>query len=154
MWDGTDGAGGNPTFVYVIGRVGQGLRRELQKLLADWDLSVPEYTALSVLQARPGLSNAQLARRSLMTPQSMNRIVAALEQRKLLQRAVDIDHNRILRAEVTRSGRVLLEAVAPAVAAFENEMMSAVSPEHREVMLDGLIDCMSALSSARARSGR
>ena len=38
-----------------------------------------EVHALSILRDRPGLSNAQLARRSYVTPQSMNEVLAALE---------------------------------------------------------------------------
>ena len=44
-------------------------------------LSLNQYTTLSVLDQRGGLSNAQLARRSLVSPQSMNEVLLALEQR-------------------------------------------------------------------------
>jgi len=57
-----------PTLVYVVGRVNQGVRRELRKALSPWRLTVPELTTLSVLRTRPGLSNAQLSRRALTTP--------------------------------------------------------------------------------------
>ena len=55
--------------------------------LAEWELSVQEYTSLSVLGARPGLSNAQLARRALVTPQSMIEILSKLESRGGVGRA-------------------------------------------------------------------
>jgi hypothetical protein len=53
-----------------------------------------------VLRARPGLSNAQLARRSLVAPQS---ILAKLERRGLVGREVDPGHGRILRATPTEA---------------------------------------------------
>jgi len=56
------------SLAYVIGRVDHGIRREMRRRLTDHGLSVQQYTALSVLRSRPGLSNAQLARRSLVTP--------------------------------------------------------------------------------------
>jgi DNA-binding MarR family transcriptional regulator len=83
------------SLIYIVGRVNQGVRREMRARLAPLNLSVQEYTALSVLRARPGLSNAQLARRSLVTPQSMIEILAKLERRGLVKRAVDPEHARI-----------------------------------------------------------
>ena len=41
-------------------------------------IALTGYTALSVLRAQDGLSNAQLARRSLVTPQSMSEVLALL----------------------------------------------------------------------------
>ncbi|UGS36906.1 MarR family winged helix-turn-helix transcriptional regulator [Capillimicrobium parvum] len=134
-----------PSLVYVVGRVNQGVRRELRKALAPWGLSVPELTALSVLRARPGLSNAQLSRRSLMTPQSMNDVVAELERRGLVERTVDPSHARILRTRLTHAGEELLAQVDPVVGALQDEMLADVPPEHREIVLDGLISCMRTL---------
>jgi DNA-binding MarR family transcriptional regulator len=134
-----------PSLVYVVGRVNQGVRRELRKALSPWGLTVPELTTLSVLRTRPGLSNAQLSRRSLMTPQSMNDVVAELERRGLVERTVDPSHARILRTRLTDDGQDLLAQVDPVVAALQDEMLADVPPEHREIVLEGLISCMRTL---------
>src|SRR5690625_2223368 len=52
---------------YLIGRLDHAVRRELDKRLAAHDLTVAQFTTLSVLTFRPGLSNAQLARRVYVT---------------------------------------------------------------------------------------
>jgi DNA-binding MarR family transcriptional regulator len=135
----------DPQLVYVIGRVNQGVRRELRKKLLPWDLSVPELTALSVLRTRPGLSSAQLSRRSLTTPQSMSEVVAALERRGLVQRAVDPSHGRILRTTLTPEGARLLDEVDPVVRELQDELMVDVPPEQRSIVLDGLVACMRTL---------
>ena len=54
-----------PRLSYVIGRLDRVLRRRLGAALEPAGLTLPAYTALSVLRDRDGLSNAQLARRSL-----------------------------------------------------------------------------------------
>jgi DNA-binding MarR family transcriptional regulator len=131
-----------PSLVYVVGRVNQGVRRELRKALAPWGLTVPELTTLSVLRARPGLSNAQLARRALTTPQSMNEVIAELERRGLVERTVDPSHGRILRAQVTEPGEQLLADVDPVVARLQEEMLAEVPPEHHEVVVEGLVSAM------------
>lgn len=131
-----------PSLVYVVGRVNQGVRRELRKALSPWGLTVPELTTLSVLRARPGLSNAQLARRALTTPQSMNEVIAELERRGLVERTVDPSHGRILRAQVTEPGEQLLADVDPVVARLQEEMLAEVPPEHHEVVVEGLVSAM------------
>jgi DNA-binding MarR family transcriptional regulator len=117
--------------------------------LADVELSVQEYTALSVLGARPGLSNAQLARRSLIAPQSMLEVLAKLEARGLLTRNVDPAHGRILRAELTAKGRRLLARADPAVEAIQEWLLADVPEPERAVLLDGMVSAMERLSARR-----
>lgn len=136
---------GSPSLVYVVGRVNQGIRRELRSRLTEFDLSVPELTALSILARRPGLSNAQLARRSMVTPQSMIEILAELEARGLVARSVDPDHGRILRAQLTAEGERLVAATEPAIAEIQNEMLRDVDPEHRAIVLDAMLKAMQRL---------
>jgi DNA-binding MarR family transcriptional regulator len=135
-----------PSLIYVVGRVNQGIRREMRTRLAECGLSVQEYTALSVLSARPGLSNAQLARRSLVTPQSMIEILSKLERRGLVRREVDPKHARILRGMLTRKGHDLLEVADPAVAAVQEQMLADVPERDREVLLEGMRSAMNRLS--------
>jgi DNA-binding MarR family transcriptional regulator len=136
-----------PTLLYVIGRVSQGVRRELRARLRPWELSVPEYTALSVLRARPGLSNAQIARRSLITPQSMLEVLASLEERGLVVRRVDARHGRIRRAHLTARGRRALAGAERVVQALEEELFAEVRPDDRRMVVAGLVSAMGRLSS-------
>jgi DNA-binding MarR family transcriptional regulator len=141
--------------IYIVGRVDQGIRQEMRLRLAEWDLSVPEFTALAVLKRRPGLSNAQLARRSLVRPQSMNEILVKLEERGLLRRDADPDHARILRAALTPDGLELLAATEPAVRAIQDELFADVPEPQRAVMIEGLRSAMERLrSSRRGDTGR
>jgi DNA-binding MarR family transcriptional regulator len=134
-----------PSLIYVIGRVGQGVRRELGARLAPLALSVPDVTTLSVLRSRSGLSNAQLARRALITPQSMLEVLASLERRGLVLRRADRANARIMRAELTASGRRMLERADPVVAALEDELLAAVSPARRAHARDALLAAMDEL---------
>jgi DNA-binding MarR family transcriptional regulator len=134
------------SLIYAIGRVDHGIRREMRALLAEWQLSVQEYTALSVLRARPGLSNAQLARRSLVAPQSMIEILGKLERRGLVAREVDPSHGRILRAAPTRAGLALLARADPGVAAIGDELLADVPEHEREIVLATMREAMRRLS--------
>lgn len=138
---------GDASLIYAVGRVNQGIRRELGVVLRPWELRVQEYTALSVLRSRPGLSNAQLARRTLVSPQSMIEILGQLEDRGLLRRRVDPTHRRVLLAELTTAGEKLLAAVDPAVMDLQDRIFADVSPVQRRSLLAALGAAMKALSN-------
>jgi DNA-binding MarR family transcriptional regulator len=135
------------SLIYVVGRVNQGIRREMNVRLADLGLSAQEYTTLSVLRARPGLSNAQLARRSLVAPQSMIEILRKLEQRKLVRRDVDPGHGRILRAALTPAGRRLLDRADPAIRGVQEKAFAKLPAKQKEALKKGLMNAMEALSA-------
>ena len=143
----SNGSDHETSLIYMVGRVNQGIRREMRIRLSRWNLSVQEYTTLSVLDARPGLSNAQLARRALVTPQSMIEILAKLEVRGLVRREVDPDHGRILRAELTHAGRELVCAADPQIQAIQDEMLALVPGQDRAAAMRAMRTAMAHLSN-------
>ncbi|MGH1488135.1 MAG: MarR family winged helix-turn-helix transcriptional regulator [Acidimicrobiales bacterium] len=110
-------------FLWLIGLIDRGVQRSLQRELKPHGLSLPEYSTLAVLHWSPGLSNAELARRSLVTPQSMIEVVARLEQRGLVERQRHPEHGRILMTTVTDAGRELLQGALASLAAFEADLL-------------------------------
>jgi DNA-binding MarR family transcriptional regulator len=135
-----------PRVSYVVGRLDRAIRRGLDESLRPMGLSWPQYTMLSVLRARPGLSNAQLARRSMITPQSMSEIVLAMEARGLIVRHRDPTHHRILRAELTAEGESLLAECDRAVNELEAEMLSGLPEDDQARLLEDLRTCVAHLS--------
>jgi DNA-binding MarR family transcriptional regulator len=136
-----------PSLTYVIGRVDQGVRREMRARLAPFGLSVSEYTALSIIDAVGGLSNAQLARRSLITPPAMLEVLASLERRGLVERHSDPGHGRIRRAELTEEGARTLRASARDVDRLAEELLAAIPDADRETVRLGLVAMMDRLTS-------
>ena len=136
------------SLVYAVGRVNHGIRREMKRRLGEWELSVPEFTAMSVLIRRPRLSNAQVARRTMITPQAMIEVLAKLERRGFVRREVASEHGRILRAELTPEGKALLAGVEPEIRALQDELMVDLTQDERVVLLRAM-----AKSMARLRSG-
>jgi DNA-binding MarR family transcriptional regulator len=131
----------------VIGRVDQGVRREMRRRLEPFELSVPEYTTLSILHAVPGLSNAQLARRSLITPPAMLEVLATLERRGLVERHADPGHGRIRRADLTEEGARTLRASARAIERLSEELLEDIPDDERETVRRGLVAVMDRLTA-------
>jgi len=137
--------GHEPTLLYLVGRIDRVVRRAMGAVLTAQGLSVNQYATLSVLDRRSGLSNAQLARRALVSPQSMNEVLLTLEQRGLVGRRAHPDHGRILQARLTAKGRALLARCDAEVHKVEARMVSSLSEDEQAALRGALLSSIRAL---------
>ena len=72
-------------------------------------ITVPQYTALTVLEQHDDMSAAQLARHTFVTAQAMEGVVGALQSAGLIVRHRDPENRRRLVISLTEQGRALLE---------------------------------------------
>ena len=72
--------------MYLLNQANQAVRSRLEQDLRAIGLTGIQYTVLTIVAARDGISSAELSRRFFVTPQTMNEIVAGLERRGLLAR--------------------------------------------------------------------
>ena len=141
----TDTPTAAPRVSYVVARLERAMRQAINERVREYDLTTLQYTTLSVLGRRGQLSNAQLARRSYMTPQSMSEVIVTLESRGLIERSPHPNHRRVLPARLTRKGREVLAACDDAVDGAEEEMMADLSPAQRAQLLETLKTCVRAM---------
>ena len=145
-----------PHISYVIARLERAVRKEIGRLVGPRGLSVAQYTTLSILRSRSGLSNAQLARRLWVTPQSMNEVISALERAGLIDRVPDAGNRRILRTALTPTGKATLDACDADILAMEEQMLAEVTGEdhdHLVATLEGCILRIGAMSDERRADG-
>jgi DNA-binding MarR family transcriptional regulator len=131
--------------VYLVGRVDRGIRRRLEGSLEQFGLSLSEFTLMSILKRRPGLSNAQLARRSLITPQSMFDVIVRLEARDLVVRDLAPAHGRALSARLTPAGKRLIEKAERAAAVLEDDLLADLAEPERAQLRQALIGVVARL---------
>lgn len=93
---------------YLVGRLDHVLNKRLREILAPAGLSVPQYTALSVFRTQGALSNAQLAVRTMISPQSANEMVKVMEEKGWIERRPDPSHGRIIQISLTDDGQAIL----------------------------------------------
>ncbi len=139
------GTGGEPRLSYVVGRLDRVLRRRLAAAVEPAGLTLPAYTALSVLRSQDGLSNARLARRSLVTPQSMSEVLALLVEKGYVRRRADPGHGRVIRTELTNAGSGALERCDRAVDEVEREMLGDLDADEAASLRTALLRCERAL---------
>ncbi len=138
---------------YAIGRLERAARQRLGEVTRSVGLTVAQYTALSVLHARGELSNAQLARRSFVTPQAMNEIVKAMAAAGIVEQQPHAVHGRILQIRLTRKGERTLRRCEAAVERVEGTMLARLSHTERERLRKSLWRCIESLESQAVRNG-
>ena len=135
-----------PRISYVVARLERAVRAAVNERVRPHGLTTLQYTTLSVLGARgQPLSNAQLARRAYMTPQSMIEVIDALERKGLIRRDPHPSHRRVFPATMTAKGLRVLKACDAAVEQMEEDMLAGLSSDERESLLVGLKTCVRAL---------
>lgn len=96
--------------------------------------------------ALKGPEHIAMARRTFVTPQSMQAVFKEPENRKLLVRRTHPQHRRVLQAELTESGRSTLGEAADAVNAVEERMLGKLSDLARSRLAGALGSCVDALT--------
>lgn len=124
-----------PRFSYAVGTLDRSIRRSLGAVLRPFEVTVAEYTALSLIERRDGYSNAELARRSFVSPQAMHEMISSLEQRGLLERAPSQTHRSMRHTHLSKRGRDLMDECNAAVDEMENVMLTDVSAEVRDEVI-------------------
>ncbi|NUK00128.1 MarR family transcriptional regulator [Streptomyces lunaelactis] len=128
---------------YRLKRTAAALRGAMDRALREYGMTVPQYACLELLDQRPGLSNAELARGTFVTRQSMNVVLRGLQDAGLITRPATTDRGRALPAHLTDEGHRRLAAARSAVYAIDQRMTDAV-PERRLAELLADLDHMAA----------
>jgi DNA-binding MarR family transcriptional regulator len=143
-----------PRATYLVKRLESAVRRNLDLELGSHGMTTPQYAALSILRAQPGLSSAQLARRAFVTPQSMQVMVTAFIRDGLVQRRADPNNQRVLRNHLTRDGELLLLQADEAAAGIEQQMLGGLDREQTSRLRELMTVCIENLTaSKRSRVG-
>lgn len=131
---------------YIVGRLDHVLNKRLRDGLAPLGMTVPHYTALSVFRVLGTLSNAQLAERTMVSPQSANEMVKAMEAKGWIERSPDPSHGRIIRIGLTDAGTACLERCDAVVLAVEQMMFPDLPEDERAWLQAQLRSAVRSLS--------
>lgn len=130
---------------YLVKRLESAVRRDLDAIMHEQGLTTPQYAALSILRRSPGLSSAQLARRSFVTAQSMQVMVAAFQRSGFIDRRTDAGHQRILRNYLTAAGEAVLARSEEAADRIEKQMLAGLSDAQIKRLRETMETCIQNL---------
>jgi DNA-binding MarR family transcriptional regulator len=92
--------------------------RQFLAAFAEAGLGPTQFGVLASLDANPELGQAELARRTLVSPQSIGELIATLEERGLVERSPHPGRGRRRPVHLTDAGRRALAGVKPSIRAI------------------------------------
>lgn len=143
-----------PRPTYLVKQLQEALLRRLDDITRRFDLTTRQYTTLSVLARYPGISSAQLARLTFVSPQAANEMVGTLEGKGFLRRSVDRSNRRRLEVKLTPAATRTLAKCDGLVDQLERELFRGVDAADRAHFHRMLDTCLQAISEPGAPAGR
>ena len=111
------------------------------------ELSRPQALVLMHLLEHPGASNAELARMSAGSPQTMHQILLRLERDGLVTRAPHPWLGRVMSFRITDTGRELVTHGADVAQGVIDGALGVLSPAEQEQLVGLLQRCVATLPS-------
>jgi DNA-binding MarR family transcriptional regulator len=116
---------------FLLYQVTATLRPHVTAELQPLGVGLPEFVCLRNLSMWPAQSNAELARRSNVSPQAMNKVVRDLQDMGAITRPATVPSGRNLPAQLTAKGRALLKRAEAAVRAADERLLAGLTPTER-----------------------
>jgi DNA-binding MarR family transcriptional regulator len=131
---------------YLLRQASAAVRLKHERAFAELDVTLPQFSVLTMIAAYQSVSGADLARLTFLTPQTVNVITRNLVKRGAIMRQPDAMHGRIIRLQITELGRRLLKTCRSRADRIEAGLTTALSPSQERVVRDWLIDIAKELN--------
>jgi len=139
---------------YLVRQANVAVRAAMERALADLDATPAQFAVLTMIVAYPGLSGADLARLTFLTPQTINVIVRNLERAGAIAKTAHAEHGRILQLAATSKGVALLKRCRSRVQAVERALSGLVNPAEEKTVRRWLSAVAEALSEGKIPEGK
>jgi DNA-binding MarR family transcriptional regulator len=111
---------------YLLRQAHAAVRLKMERTLADLGVTSPQFAVLTMLNAYPGLSGADVARLTFLTPQTVGVIIRNLERNGAIVMTPHPVHGRIQQWTLTPRGSTLLKACRDRVIELEKRLASGL----------------------------
>jgi DNA-binding MarR family transcriptional regulator len=125
---------------YVVRRLQVWIFQDFVRTLAGFDIRPAQYSVLVVIEANPGLSQADLAERLGIERARLVRLLDGLEQRDLTRREPSRSDRRSHALFLTRDGQRDFKRIKALAAEHEARLTKRLGPERRDALLAMLKD--------------
>ncbi|WP_211596753.1 MarR family transcriptional regulator [Phreatobacter stygius] len=124
---------------YLLRQANAAHRLRMERALGELDATLPQFLVLTMLGAYPGLSNADLARLAMLTPQTLSVIVANLERAGAITRKAHAVHGRIQELSLSDAGKDLLARCRLRVQDTEQRLSEGLSEADERIIRRWLV---------------
>lgn len=130
---------------YLLWQTFHALDQDLNAALAEFDLTLLQFSALVNIVLEPGISAAEIARRNNSAPQSVQTSLKPLLDRELIERRPHPVHGRVLGVHPLPAGAALVERAGVVVDEVESRMMRDFSASDIETLHGLLLRTLTAV---------
>jgi DNA-binding MarR family transcriptional regulator len=124
---------------YLLRQAAGTQRQLMDRAMADLGVTAPQFVVLTLVNAYPGISSADLARLAYLTPQTVSLIVANLERAGAIGRRAHDVHGRVQELHVTQPGRALLARCKRRVDGLEDSLLAGLSAREQQIIRSWLV---------------
>lgn len=136
---------------YLLRQANVAVRVHLERELAAFGVTQAQFAVLTMLGAYPGLSNADLARLTLLTPQTLSVTVANLRRDGLVVSRPHAVHGRIKTLALSDSGKAALVRCRTRVNGIETALAQGLSASEERTVRNWLA-AVAVTCTARAKA--
>lgn len=111
---------------YLLRQAQAAVRLTMDRSLTELGVTPPQFAVLTMLKAYPGLSGADVARLTFLTPQTVGLIIRNLERDGAIRKARHPVHGRILQWSLTPHGATLLRGCRQRVLEVEARLSAGL----------------------------
>ena len=137
---------GRARIAYRIKQLELAIRADIDVMARAHGITAVQYTALTVLRRQPGMSGAQLARRSFVSAQAGSEMIAHLERKALVRRDPHPSNRRILCIRLTEEGQAVVNACEVEMEKIEGRMLDGVATDGASELYEILDVCIRNLA--------
>ena len=125
---------------YLLRQASNAVRLGIDRSLEDLGVTQPQFLVMTMINAYPGISGAEVARLTMLTPQTISLIVANLERDGRLRRAMSPDHGRVQQMELTEEGQSLLARCRERTSRLDARLSDGLTADQEQFLRSWLVE--------------
>lgn len=110
----------------------QAVRATAEEALRPTGFTPPQSMVLTIMSREPGITGAELARRAMITPQTMGELLTGLEKGGLIRRQRHPDNARMQAIFLTEAGTAAQAVCRAGMQALEDRMLAQMNATERK----------------------
>jgi DNA-binding MarR family transcriptional regulator len=139
-----------PRITDLLKQLEVALRAQVDPLTRKFAVTGPQYTLLTTIRRFPGISSAELARRSHVSAQAANQVVAALEAKGLVERRENEVNRRILDLHLSKAGKSVLASCDKELDRVEQQLVGELAASRLVTVRKALETWLAKLEAAES----
>lgn len=121
------------------------IRRKGREILKDFNITIPQFTALQILMNNEGMTIGELSQKMSLACSTITDLIDRMERNELVNRKRDENDKRVVRVEVLPKGHEIVEKVLEQRVMFLDSKMKGLSEEQKLSLDEGLKSLFDAM---------